>query len=346
MRYSLFSDPHLGTRRQAHTTSASARRLQHMLYVQALVASEPPNSLCLGDLFDRASNDEATLVQGHAIARRCRLVMAGNHDMVNREGVVTTLDALHNVLDDRIVIAPDLTEPYVEQLDEVFWIVPHHASQAVFDEALELAMQRAGYRDVPHRYLLLHCNYEVPFDVEDNTLNLTAEQVRRLLTRFSRIFVGHEHRPKTHFDERLVLVGNTHPTSFADISDKFRWELDVETDTLERVKLWDEATLYRELEYGRPLPDLKDVQFVDVVGSEPVDNGVEVADYVRSVWAAGDRLLAVRNHVEIRDHLADLEGADTTTPALVDLKGRIAADLADSDLAPLYRRLVAQAEAS
>lgn len=346
MIYNLFSDPHLGTRRQAHTTPTSARHLRAMLYTQALVASAPPNSLCLGDLFDKPANDEATLVQGHGVARRCRMVMAGNHDLVNREGVVTTLDALHSVLDDRIVIAPELSEPYLEVLDGSFWVVPHHASQAVFDEALELALQRASLVDVPHRYLLLHCNYEVPFDVDDNTLNLTAEQAQRLLTRFSRIFIGHEHQPKTHFGERLVLVGNTHPTSFADISDKFRWELDAETDTLTRVKLWDEASLYRELEYGAPIPDLKDVQFVEVVGSEPVDNGVAVADYVRQVWEAGDRLIAVRNHVVIRDHLADLEGVDATQPALVDLQGRILEDLAGSDLQPLYRRLVATAEAS
>lgn len=343
MSYNLFSDPHLFTNRAAHTTRDSARLLQSNLYSAALKASEPHNSLCLGDLFDKPANPELALVQGHEVAKRCRLVMAGNHDETNRTGVVTTLDALHSVLDDRIVIAPNLHEPHFTTLDEVFWIVPHHASQAVFEQAMQAAMEDA--ENFPGRkYLLLHCNYDSPFDLEDNTLNLTPDDAQVLLETFSRIFIGHEHNHRYDHNNRVVVVGNTHPTSFSDISNKYRWELEPDTDRLTHVQLWAKADHYRELRYGEPIPELTGVQFVDVTGAEPVANGVEVADYVRSVWDAGESLIAVRNHVEIMDHLAGSEG-DMSAPALVDLKQRIMTDLEDSDLQALYRRLLVAAEA-
>lgn len=352
MIYNLSSDYHLGTKRAAHTTRDSARRLQGMLYTQALVASEPPHSLCLGDLFDRAHNDEATLVQGYAIANRCDMVMAGNHDLTNREGVITSLDAVQRMIDPvntastlrhiEVVTAPDMSTPYFHTWNQ-FWVVPHHASQTLFEKALFEAKANADAQEDGHRYLLLHCNYNCPFDTEDSTLNLSPEVAEGLLEIFDRVFIGHEHNPKVLCDGRLVIVGNTHPTSYSDISDKYRWELDARSDELTKVLIWEKAYAYREIEYGRPLPDLSGVQFVDVVGAEPVENGTEVADYVRSIWEAGNKLLAVRNNVEIIDHLADTS-VDTSKPALVDLKQRIHDDLDGSDLQLLYKRLMQTAE--
>lgn len=342
MIYNLFSDPHLGTKRAAHTTRDSARRLQQMLYTQALSASSPLNSLCLGDLFDRAHNDEATLVQGFSVASNCDLVISGNHDEANREGSTTSLQALAK-LGSPVLAADDLSTPTFHTWNQ-FWVVPHHASQALFEQALQAAMEDASKSsDHPYKYLVLHTNYDCPFDTEDSTLNLSPEDVETLLGVFSRVFSGHEHNPKVLYDGRLVIVGNTMATSFSDISDKYRWELDVRSDELTKVLIWEKDYAYREIEYGSVIPDLSGVQFVDVVGAEPVENGVEVADYVRSIWEAGDELLAVRNNVEIIDHLADTS-VDTSKPALVDLKQRIHDDLDGSDLQPLYQRLMQTAE--
>lgn len=343
--YNLFSDPHLGTKRAAHTTRDSARRLQDRLFTQAKWVSELPGSLCLGDLFDKAHNEERILVQGYEITKRCDLLLSGNHDLTNREGVVTTLDALNSIEDGPIVMAPDISKPYFHVWNK-FWSVPHHASQELFDQALEEAAESSGAIDNPnrgHRYLLLHCNFDCPFDTEDSTLNLSLEMAEHLLKSFTRIFIGHEHNSKELYGGRLVMVGNTHPTSFSDVGNKYRWELDVTTDELNKVTIWDKGYNYREIEYGDPLPDLSGVQFVDVVGAEPVDNGVEVAEYVRSIWDAGNVLLAVRNNVEIADHLAGTD-VDTTKPALVDLKQRIDEDLEGSDLQEMYRELLKTTE--
>lgn len=341
MLVNLFSDPHLGTQRAAHTTRDSAQRLQDALYRQALLASSSDSNICLGDLLDRATNPEAVLVQGFNVAQRCKLVMAGNHDELNRTGVVTTLRALEQ-MGAPIVASPDISTPFFYTWNQ-FWIVPHHASQTLFEKAMFEARSNADAQDDGHKYLLLHTNYDVPFDTEDSTLNLSPEMAEEMLKSFDRVFTGHEHNPKTHFNDRLVIVGNVHATSYSDISDKFVWHLDTRTDELTKTCIWKKADNYREIKFGDPVPDLAGVQFVDVIGAEPVDNGVEVAEYVRSIWNAGNTLIAVRNNVEIIDHLAS-DGIDTSSPALVNLSQRIHDDLEGSDLQPYYQSLVKRVE--
>ena len=345
MRITLSSDNHLGTRRQAHTTRESSERLRQMLYTQSMVATQGPlnRQYNLGDLLDRATNDEKTLLQAYEIGKRYRAVIAGNHDETNREGTVTTLRALAHV-GVPVICSPDLSTPYFEQVDTYLFFVPHHASQELFMQALQEASEAAAQCDHP-TYLMLHCNYDWPGvnPLEDNTLNLSAEDAGTLLETFNRIFIGHEHNSKTAFNDRLVLVGNLFPTSFSDIGDKFIWHLDTEEDTLEKECICSESTIYREVKYGEPLPDLTGVKFVDVVGATSAENSVDVAMFVRNIWNNdNDQLLAVRNKVELNDGLHTVESV-SDQPTLVDLSGRIREDLKSSDLLPLYDRLATQA---
>ena len=93
--YTLFTDPHLGTRRAAHTTRDSSKKLTLALFKQAWdIIEDAENPVCLGDLFDRSQNSEDVLVQGYEIASNCRWVLAGNHDESDRADTVTSLRAL------------------------------------------------------------------------------------------------------------------------------------------------------------------------------------------------------------------------------------------------------------
>jgi DNA repair exonuclease SbcCD nuclease subunit len=338
--FNLFTDPHLGTRRSANTTRESSKKLQQALYEAALAAAPyetPAENICLGDLFDRAFNDESTLVQGHEVANRCAWTLSGNHDETNREGTVTTLAALKQ-MGHSIISAPDLSTPYFEAHGALYF-VPHHASQELFEKAMmEAAEHAAGNRDGQAAILLLHCNYNCAFEIQDDTLNLPEELAAQLLDHFDLILLGHEHKPATHLEGRVVILGNTHPTSFSDLSDKYRYLLDDETAELTPVKIWSMEDSYRQLKYGEEIPDLRGVQFVDVVGAGAAEDAVAVAHYVQQVWAAGDDLLAVRNNVQIGDHLQDLE--QVVAHQVSDLRTHIDADLEGSDLQPLYRELL------
>jgi hypothetical protein len=343
--YTLFTDPHLGTRRAAHTTRDSSKRLTTALYEQALeIVTGRANPVCLGDLFDKAQNDETTLVQGYNVASRCRFTLAGNHDSTNRADTLTSLDALKE-MDCSIISAPDLSVPYFDANPDGLYIVPHHASQALFEQAMNDAAAHAGvHREGQAAVLMLHCNYDFGFASEDDTLNLSSEVAEQLLVAFDLILLGHEHKPASHFDGRVVILGNTHPTSFADLSDKFVYFLDSETATLDCECIWPLASLYREIKFGAELPDLTGVQFVDVIGVAEAEDALAVAEFVQSVWRASDSLLAVRNNVQIGDHLAGIS-ADDAKPALVDLKSKIAEDLEGTDMLALYRTLLQEVEA-
>ena len=345
--YTLFTDPHIGTRRAAHTTRESAKKLTQALYDQALKAIDGPNPICLGDLFDRACNDEAILVQGFNVASYCMWTLAGNHDSTNRSDTVTSLDAL-KALHCPIVSSPDLSTPYHQYLGDGIFMVPHHASQELFETAMfhaaeHAAETRAGKASV----LMLHCNYDAPdfMDVQDDSLNLPASVAEQLLNAFDYIILGHEHRPASYFDSRVLVMGNTHPTSFSDISDKYTYILDIEDDhvIIERQLVWSQAERYREIRFGDQIPDLAGVQFVSVFGIAEAEQSVAVADFVQEVWAAGADLLAVRNNVMIGQAFNEVQ--EPGESKLGDLKTHISAELQGTDLADLFSTLAAEVSA-
>lgn len=357
----IITDPHLGLSRQSHTTRESSARLKQELYLQALrvIDDSPYCVINCGDLFDKASNNEATLLQGYNVARRCRMTLSGNHDELNREGVVTSLAALKE-MGVAVCAAPDLSTAYFEVVDEAMYMVPHHASQELFMEACLLAANHASYnREGQTSFLFLHCNYDFSLAVEDNTLNLPSDMAKDLLAAFDYIFIGHEHKPAAYHGGRVVILGNTHPTSFSDISDKFQYTLDLETAELTRELIWSMSNHYVEIPLNSEIPPMDGIEFVEVTGVESVANAVEVSQFIQQIWKAAEyqacgapgeelktesALLAVRNKVEIRDSLADVD-TDVEPVVLEDLKDRIKTDLAGSDLADLFAELLAEATA-
>lgn len=360
----IFTDPHLGTARQAHTTRESSEALKQALYWQAMsiVNTGSFPKVCVGDLLDKSTNNEVIIGQASDVAKECEWVLAGNHDETNREGTLSTLRLLkHQGLP--IVATPNLTDPYFE-VRESMYLVPHHASQEVFEQAMRIAAIHAKkHRDGLASYLFLHCNYDFNLATEDNTLNLRRDLAQELIAAFDYIFIGHEHNGSTDLGGQVVVLGNTHPTSFHDIGDKFIYHLELETATLTKELVWSVETHYREIKIGGEIPDLEGVQFVDVTGTDSVANAVEVSEFIREIWKAADYeacgapgdtqasgelqkcndLFAVRNKVDIKDSLQDVD-TDIEGVVAEDLKTRISRDLAGTDLAPLFAELVAKVE--
>lgn len=355
-KLTIFTDPHLGTERAAHTTRSSSEELRMSLYYQAMsiVNTAEHPVFCAGDLFDKAQNKESTLVQGFNVASKCWMTLSGNHDELNRAGVVTSLQALKD-MGVPICSAPDLSAPYFDHFESIY-MVPHHASQELFLQACQQAAEHAAEnRDGLASFLFLHCNYDFPMELTDSTLNLPASNAERLLEAFDYIFIGHEHNPSKHLEDRVVILGNCHPTSFSDISDKFIYHLDLETAELEQELVWQKDVQFLELKLGQDIPDLSGVQFVQVVGSEKVDNVLVVNDYLQAIWKASyfkpegedgyiSQLCAVRNLVEVADQLQNLD-TDIEAVTMDSLKDIINKDLEGSDLQPLYQELVAEVTA-
>jgi hypothetical protein len=332
----FFSDPHLGLERTSHTTPASRAKLKQRLFEQALNCFRQGEPVyCLGDLFDTESNDEAVILQGMAVVNGIDGVIAGNHDCPNREGRKSSLQLIQSVYPDK-VISGEVGEPGFDfrwENEASVYFVPHMATQQLFDQSLEeVKASTVSQHKVVPTILCLHCNYDSGFADNDASLNLTRAKAEELLRVFDYILLGHEHIPRADFGGRLQILGNTHPTSFSDISDKFVWEF--KDGKLIPHKIWDATVGYIRLTWeellNTPTADWKDeqIQFMEVTGMAPAEKMPEIAKTVSDHWKALPDLLMLRNSVQVAQ--ANLPQADGTVTKLQDLPSRVASELKDA----------------
>lgn len=350
----LYTDPHLGCVRHSHTTIASRKALQTQLYLSALdiVRTDDCKKICLGDLFDKYSNPEEIIDQGRDVLALTDLVVAGNHDVVAREDKLGSLEFLMGQFGSRISLAPFGHTLYtVRGLDEdgVFIAVPHHTTQSLFEAALEGARQEAGKIKALERtvYLLLHCNYETPFADTETTLNLTSVKAEKLLETFDRIFIGHEHIPRDLHGGRVMIIGNTHPTSFADISDKF--VISIKGGTVQRELIWKASDHYVQLTAEEllknqasgldPVIDTEGLEFIRITGEVTAAEQVAISKLVTQLWRADPEIFAINLDTQIKDDSKSVVKMGAGT--LETLPQRIERELADSPWLPLWKEFTA-----
>ena len=300
----IFTDPHLGLVRKAHTTKASRTALSKAIHENAHKAAgehSPKATVCVGDLFDTFSNSERTILDSATIAILCDVVLAGNHDSLNVAGSVSSLDVLDELLEDTTFISnPNFASHHVEygELDGMqLAFVPHHASQELFDAAIDSMDYTSGIAS--YRAVFLHCNYENSMtEGSETSLNMTKAQAEKLLTICDYIFLGHEHQPRELLDGRLVICGCTHPTSFSDISDKYYYDL-TKTE-LVKTSVWSMADGYAEIDYdGEMFQSVPSTaSFIDIKGQITAEKGADLAEYIRECWEESDALM-IRNNVSI-----------------------------------------------
>ena len=300
----IFTDPHIGCNRKSHTTLASRKRLATALTVNAYRAAaedKPETVVCAGDLFDTFSNSEGVIIEAAHVAACCDVVLAGNHDLHNTRESIGSLQVVDELLEDTDIIqCPDFGKPFVQfgQLEGMRLIlIPHHATQELFDEAVAKASTPA-FNGLKSRAIFLHCNYENKMtEGSDTSLNLTRIQAQSLLEVADYVFLGHEHEPRSLLGDRLIILGNTFPTSFGDISDKFYYDLDEKG--LRQTCIWEKKTGYAKLEYnGDIFPAIPQAQFIEVSGTITIDKGVDLAEYLREIWEVSGALM-VRNSVSV-----------------------------------------------
>jgi DNA repair exonuclease SbcCD nuclease subunit len=157
--------------------------------------------------------------------------------------------------------------------------------------------------------LLLHCNYNLSDSFATETsLNLKEEHVEELLTGFDYILLGHEHQPAELFDGRLLIVGNTHPTGFADISDKRILVWDGKEFASERI--WDQATGYAELDW-RELPLETRANFLRVTGKAETNEVLSISKQVSALWEKSYQLYGVKMELQLPE-TAQVDGQKMT----------------------------------
>lgn len=301
----FISDPHLGRNAVSHTTPDSRERL-NLRIDEALFGQLQDQSIPVvlaGDLFHKANNTEAVIARGLEAAQRCEVVLAGNHDLTNRANSESSLQLLSKIpsLSDTLIISdistPCITRRIINNVDITF--IPHCTNQDMFDKALSSASEI-----LEGHILCLHCNVHCGFAEDNNSaLNLSKAQITSLLEKYKYIVVGHEHNHRFEYDGRLLVLGNLHPTSFADISDKFAWAYSAESDQWAPIPTWQKDKHYAQVTYDQFVNsevDLTDRQFVEIVGHlNSTEQTRELAEAMRKTWADCPELLMLRNATTI-----------------------------------------------
>lgn len=311
----FFTDPHIGRELKANTTPASRAQLQQQLFLYAEQAATcpPPSAMegrkvratiCGGDLFDTDHNPEHIILQGAKIAARCDVLLGGNHDVINVTGRESSLSAIAKLTGRESIIQPpgpgQVYWHHVQYGEVDLFTVPHHALQEHFEKALDQALASAKTSPAKRKLLLLHCNWNMRLDVGENDLNLTEAKAQKLLEQFDYLILGHDHRPRRELGGRVIILGNTHPTSFSDLGEKYVWFYDSEgnewhqqptcADCSKPVEAEELIRLHRENE----LSQLENVEWLDVVGELEPAASVDLAKAVRALWKGNDYLYAVR----------------------------------------------------
>jgi len=305
----FFTDPHIGLKRTANTTPTSRAQLRDHIAMTAfdIAANAKGKVICLGDLFDSYSNTEDSILTGRSIASMCDLVLGGNHDVTQDATKVGSLGLVAWTIntDATQVVLPRFNEvvhrkSYIAEDRTSLTAVPHHTTQALFEEALAAAEGGVQIDDEESvNILLLHCNYESPYDLTETSLNLTKAWAERLLEKFDYILLGHEHNPRDLFDGRLIILGNTFPTSFSDISDKRI--LHFEDGEMRSEWIWREAQRAMSCPATDiPEGDISPVQFLEIEGEVEHGQLAFIAKSISSLWRGNPQLLAVKSSVKVQ----------------------------------------------
>ena len=316
---SIYSDPHIGLNLASNTTNDSRKRLRGFIQdnVNKIVDSFDSEALkiCSGDFFHTYQNVEEVLYDSLWAASQTDKILAGNHDVVNIAGRKGTVDVLSTVFDTRVVpckfgkvnyqgtsvaglIALKETVGVDVPPSISSFLIPHHSSQELFEEALSKASESSKEWGCNYSVLITHCNYDSPFVKDDVMLNMTAGMAKELLEIFDYIILGHDHNHRTDHDDRLIVVGSPHPTNFGDIGDKYVVHFDEYINpSLELV--WKKDKHYLECEYTELDSKItEDHQWVLLTGEIPPSEIHELSSTIRKAWK-NYKPFAIKSDVKI-----------------------------------------------
>lgn len=348
----VYTDPHLGLQRAAHTTPDSKRRLQdaqfaaveaiHRLKAELKQEGVANELFCVGDFFDTYSNPEELIQRAAPLLGEVDKCLSGNHDVVGRESKSGSLELLDSLLP-RIggcnleVIDAPYGQPqsqswFYQSHDVSVTFVPHVATAGLFDDSLGMAMEgltkikatldvTAPYEEgggwKGKHYLFLHCNFDNELAAEkEATLNLSREDAQILLDHgFDYIVLGHVHQPSEHLGGRVIVLGNTHPTGFGDLGDKRIMLINPDgTPTFQQIYSAEEHELTIDLDdyLSGQVTIGPAVRFAILTGDIGTARAVDLAKAVKQIWSETPNLMALRSVVTIQS-TALVKATDTVS---------------------------------
>ncbi len=344
MGYKIFSDPHLGLRRQAHHSSKSGKR--YMACVSERIESlEPGNRACLGDWFDRYSNDEDVIRAGAWLIEGTDINLGGNHDVENIAESVGSLQLISSLVKEvEMAEFGEATRATAWRGDCCFHVVPHVATQTLFETSLGMAAAERAKFEHGHHFLLLHCNYNSPFATNQTSLNLTEDKAKELLEAgFSHILIGHEHVYREELGGRVIMVGSVMPTAWDNVGDKFCLDINLTTGEVKKELIWsqDKHLVHIEMlgdDTGMDSVPDENTQYVHVSGKVKPARMAEVATYIADLWKLPNVISINTTGLEVEGLEAD--DGEKAKASLMSLPDMIRKELEGGELLELWEEMV------
>lgn len=301
MKIFFYTDPHLNLSRKAHSTKESvAHREEHAqdLLIQFLTAAKLDHALtvCLGDFFDTTTNPEEAIIKAAKVAKWTDVILAGNHDLHNREGRESSLTLLDHFMPGKVVRnGMQETEGFVVPLENAsLFMAPHAINQASYDAVIDDLAKQADSAD-GYRILCLHCNWNLPEHfLNETTLNLSYQRAFELLSKFHYILIGHVHTPLdvAELDGRVKIVGSVFPTAFDNMTDKRTLVFDTDTGQFEEAGSWKASESYFS---GTPAQVLEAAKFYEYYDLEESETLGEAQRLAVELFKAGAFFVRIRS---------------------------------------------------
>ena len=303
MRTMISTDWHLSVTRTGGTTPSTQVKLRDYLAVSLANCLGSEDHLICGDLFDKFTVDTSEVIRAYEIfstwlqqyGKNLALVR-GNHDFSVRGDQVCSFDLLATILQsqfpDQVTVARDVT------VWKNFVLVPHLPNQDLLNLTIE------NLRDVSGKFVVFHANFDNGYcEHSDHSLNVSMVQAKRLVEEGATVLFGHEHVAKAALSGKVIVLGNTAPSSVADcLGNDAKYAHVLHDDgELEKVQTWSRTgpNGYSEIDWRElELNPEADKGFIRVTGSAEAAEAEAVVDTI-SKYRAKSTSFVVTNAVRI-----------------------------------------------
>lgn len=301
----VLNDCHIAATRVAGTTPASQIALRDSLRASlktCLNMVDESEVVLNGDLFHGFTVETGEIIATYEIfsewlcashGRRLHLAR-GNHDWSARP-IVSSFQLLSHFLTAHFPSQVRIYEQGFERVTGDIYVIPHVANQDLFNIEIDKAIE-SGCKG----WLLLHCNYKNRFaEAADHSLNLSDDQIARIMIAGFNLVLGHEHIGYTLRGGRVIVVGAQTPSSVSDcIGDDTKHALVINDDgTHELIETWRAEGDYVEVDW-KELDTVSDQRFVRVTGDATASQAADVINTIAKVRAASDALI-IANAVKV-----------------------------------------------
>lgn len=296
----LTTDWHLGVHRGAGTTPTSAAALRDNLKLRFAAELSDCDHLVCGDLLNDFTVDTTELIGVYEIIAnwlsaygKKLCLLRGNHDYQPRGDKSSSFDLLGRILQgqfpDQVTVANSVTTW------KQFTLVPHLANQ----DLLTLELSRLA--DVKDRVIVFHCNIDNRFVADSqHSLGLASEQLKPLVDHGNLIVVGHEHQGRKLLGGRLLVLGNSAPSSIADcLGNDFKYSATVKGTEYSLEPIWDALGSYTEVDWEKlHEPIASTIQFIRITGTATAAQASDVISAIAR-YRASSSALVISNAVVV-----------------------------------------------